>query len=43
MTLSDVLVDERDDQCCGRSSSAAKRAEADFKIAFAPSAPRFHA
>src|SRR5699024_321227 len=30
-----VLVDERHDQRCGRSSSAAKKAEADFRIAFA--------
>src|SRR5690625_640099 len=30
-----VLVDELDDQRCGRSSSAAKKAEADRRIAFA--------
>jgi hypothetical protein len=30
-----VLVDERDDHRCGRSSSAAKKAEAAFKISFA--------
>src|SRR5699024_7578115 len=30
-----VLVDERHDQRCGRSGSAATKAEADFRIAFA--------
>lgn len=28
-TVTDVFVDEHDDQCCGRSSSAAKKAEAE--------------
>jgi hypothetical protein len=36
-----VRVDVRDQRCCGRSSSAAKKADAVFKIAFARRSSRF--
>jgi hypothetical protein len=38
-----MLVDELDDQRCGRSSSAAKKTEAAFKISFARRNSRFSA
>jgi len=36
-----VSIDEFDDQCCGRSSSAAKKADASFRISFALRSSRF--